>query len=82
MQQWQNATDHEKTPGERAISGESSSQLLAFEGTMKIYTKNQMPLEHKQGSGHLGPSYVGVASIREGRGVLNPASAPELRRMI
>lgn len=82
MNQWQNATDHEKTPGERAISGESSSQLLAFEGTMKIYTKNQMPLEHKQGSGHLGPSYVGVASIREGRGVLNPASAPELRRMI
>jgi len=25
-----------------------------------------------KGSGHLGHSYVGVASVREGRGVLNP----------
>lgn len=82
MDQWQNASDELKTPGERAITGESCSQLLAFEGTMKVYSGGHMLEQHKQGSGHLGPSYPGVASIREGRGVLNPAAAPTLGRLI
>ena len=82
MNQWQNTSDEMKTPGERAIAGESCSQLLAFEGTMKVYSAGQMVEQHKMGSGHLGPSYVGVASIREGRGVLNPAAPPSLGRLI
>lgn len=82
MNEWTNTGDELKTPGERAISGESSSQLLAFEGTMKTYSGSHALENHQMGSGHLGPSYVGVASIREGRGVLNPAAAPSLGRLI
>ena len=74
----QNTSDEMKTPGERAIGGESCSQLLAFEGTMKVYNEGQMLEQHKMGSWHLRPSYVGVASIREGRGVLNPAALGRL----
>ena len=62
MGEWTNTGDELKTPGERSISGESSSQLLAFEGTMKTYSANHALENHQMGSGHLGPSYVGVAS--------------------
>ena len=68
--------------GEQCVNGETSSQMMAFEGTMKVYDDNGACVDAVQGSGHLGPSYVGVASIREGRGVQNPQMAPTLHRLI
>ena len=56
--------------------------MLAFQGTMKVYDQNGGLLEHTQGSGHLGPSYVGVASVREGRGLQNTGMAPAMIRQI
>ena len=72
----------DKTPGEMCIAGEASGMPMAFEGTMKIYDKSGVCKRHVQGSGHLGPSYVGVASIREGRGVTYPSAAPTLHHLI
>lgn len=72
----------DKTPGEMCIAGEASGMPMAFEGTMKIYDGAGACKKHVQGSGHLGPSYVGVASIREGRGVTYPAAAPTLHHLI
>lgn len=82
LQYWTTADLQNKPAGECAIGNESSTNSAAFEGTMKVYDANGSLIESTQGSGHLGPSYVGVASIREGRGVLNPAAAPMLGRMI
>jgi hypothetical protein len=68
--------------GEQCVNNETMSQLMAFEGTMKVYDQSGVCVDHIQGSGHLGPSYVGVASVREGRGVQNPSGAPSLHRLI
>lgn len=68
--------------GDQCVNNETSSQMMAFEGTMKVYDENGACVESVQGSGHLGPSYVGVASVREGRGVQNPQQAPTLHRLI
>ena len=72
----------EETPGEMCIAGKASGMPMAFEGSMKIYDDKGVCKQHVQGSGHLGPSYVGVASIREGRGVTYPAAAPTLHHLI
>ena len=37
--------------------------------------------EETQGSGHLGPNFVGVASVREGRGML-PRGMPSLQHLV
>ena len=79
---WTTADISNKPAGECCIGNESAAQCTAFEGTMKVYSKNGALLDSIQGSGHLGPSYVGVASIREGRGILNPAAPPQLGRLI
>ena len=49
-----------------ASSNESEILQLSFHGQMNII--DGITREDIMGSGHLGPSYVGVASIREGRG--------------
>ena len=72
----------DKTPGEMCIAGEASGMPMAFEGTMKIYNEKGVCKQHVQGSGHLGPSYVGVASVREGRGILNTHMQPQMIRQI
>lgn len=60
------------TPGSQAIADETSLNQFSFSGQMcVINSKGQR--EEYQGSGHLGPSYVGVASVREGRGLLQTA---------
>ena len=47
-----------------------------------LQMNNGSCIEDIKGSGHLGHSYVGIASVREGRGVLNGAGAPMMGRMI
>ena len=50
---------------------------------MNVYNKTSGALKSQtQGSGHLGPSYVGVASIREGRGIQNAHTLPQMVRQI
>jgi len=49
---------------------------------MRVVGPNGQTLEEIKGSGHLGHSYVGVASVREGRGVLNPAAQHAMMRLV
>jgi hypothetical protein len=51
-----------------AVENEVSSDALAFQGTMKIIDANGCTVEEIQGSGHHGNDYIGVASIRSGKG--------------
>jgi hypothetical protein len=43
---------------------------LAFQGSMRVCTSQGSTIHETHGSGHLGPSYVGVASIRDGKGLV------------
>jgi hypothetical protein len=82
MQHWVTIDQCNRPAGDCCIGNETSTSIYAFEGTMGTYDKEGHLLHKIQGSGHLGPSYVGVASVREGRGVMNPAAMPTLGRMI
>ena len=79
---WSTLSHTSKSAGEHAITNESEQRLMAFEGTMLEYGSNGQLWKHTHGSGHLGPSYVGVASIREGRGISMPAATPTLHRLV
>ena len=54
---------------------ETSCNSLAFQGTMKIhYHKEKHAVSHGSsmvsGNGHHGIDYVGVASVRAGKGIM------------
>lgn len=82
MHQWSSLDATSRPAGDACVANEASTHMLAFQGTMKVYDQNGGLLEHTQGSGHLGPSYVGVASVREGRGLQNTGMAPTMIRQI
>jgi hypothetical protein len=51
------------------VEGETFCEALAFQGTMKVINSvTRSEIEHIQGSGHHRPDWVGVASIRAGKG--------------
>ena len=77
LMQWQRLGVHHwikpqaraTTPGDCCISGDAAQICMAFHGTMKPYKDNKPSSQAAHhGSGHLGYSYAGVASVREGRG--------------
>ena len=82
MPMWASLDQSTRPAGDCCIANESTTQMLAFQGTMKIYDKAGGLVEHIQGSGHLGPSYVGAASVREGRGIQSALGAPQMIRQI
>ena len=82
MHQWASLDSSSRPAGDCCIANESTSNMLAFQGTMKVFDTSGGLVEHIQGSGHLGPSYVGVASIREGRGIQNTHAQPQMIRQI
>lgn len=82
MEHWTTVDQNNKPAGDCCISNESSSSMLAFQGTMRIYDNNGNMIENIQGSGHLGPSFVGVASVREGRGLMPAAGQPTLHHLV
>jgi hypothetical protein len=55
-------------PGILAYANETDPYVFSFHGHMAAILDGQR--EETQGSGHLGPNFVGVASVREGRGML------------
>jgi hypothetical protein len=63
-----------------AVSDETAVNLFSFSGQMCVISKNGNCEDH-QGSGHLGPSFVGVASVREGRGLLQLSHQTVLGKM-
>jgi hypothetical protein len=72
-----------KTAGHASHEGDTHVQSLAFSGTMVVkYTNTGTTIKMQHGTGHLGDSYDGIASIRAGNGSMAAASRPELRRLI
>ena len=66
-------------PGVLTSSHETDPCIFSFHGHMAAILDGQR--EETQGSGHLGPNFVGVASVREGRGML-PRGMPTLAHLV
>jgi len=73
-----------KTAGAAVVADETSpAGCLAFQGSMRVRSgPNNMLVEETMGSGHLGPSYVGCASVREGKGIQVNTHQPALSRLV
>jgi hypothetical protein len=66
-------------PGPLAFANEADPYIFSFHGHMATIVDGSR--EETQGSGHLGPNFVGVASVREGRGML-PRGMPMLTHAV
>jgi hypothetical protein len=70
-----------KDAGSNAHESVTEATSVAFQGTIKIDRMGNGNWEHIRGAGHLGDSYVGCASVREGKG-FRQDGAPSSIRMI
>lgn len=70
-----------KTAGQASAESETQTDSLAFQGSMRIKQKGRL-IQEIQGSGHHGPDYVGVASVRAGKGIKYNGQAPTLSHMV
>jgi len=71
-----------KNAGLAAVENEVSSDALAFQGTMRVVSaETGGVIQEVLGSGHHGPDFIGVASLRAGKGYrLN--SQPTQHRLV
>ena len=81
MTQWSNAEQSNRPAGESCVLNESTSTPMAFQGSMRVMQGANL-IDDIKGSGHLGHSFVGIASVREGRGVHNPAMQHSTMRLV
>ena len=71
-----------KSAGHSAAEGDSASSCLSYSGTMQLRRKNDnCAFSQSSGTGHLGDSYVGCASIRAGHGSI-VSGAPSSYRIM
>lgn len=64
-----------------AVDEATHATAMAFQGQMRIYDASGNQIADIQGAGHLGPSYPGVASVREGKG-MRPGGNPTFSRLV
>ena len=76
MHEW---TNTHQAAGHLAYQNETDPYMFSFHGHMATLLDGQR--EETQGSGHLGPNFVGVASVREGRGMM-PRGMPTLAHLV
>ena len=70
-----------KSAGQSSYEAETPCDSLAFQGSMRV-KKDGVVVHDIQGSGHHGPDYIGVASVRAGKGQKVANQAPTLHRLI
>lgn len=70
-----------KNAGESTREAETTNDSLAFQGTMRIKERGCVKTEIL-GSGHHGPDFTGVASIRAGKGYKMITQQPMLGRLV
>jgi hypothetical protein len=68
-----------QSAGHLAYQNETDPYMYSFQGHMATILDGHR--EEIQGSGHLGPNFVGVASVREGRGMM-PRGMPTLAHLV
>jgi len=70
-----------KPAGSAAHDSLTCATSVAFQGTIKIDRTGNGVYEHIRGAGHLGDSYVGCASVREGKGYRQDGPPSNMRLM-
>ena len=70
-----------KTAGQSSSESETHTDSLAFQGSMRIKHNGRIE-QDIQGSGHHGTDYVGVASVRAGKGLRFSGQPTTLAHMI
>jgi hypothetical protein len=80
VEEWNHIPAMSGTAGSLSSSDETSVNIFSFSGQMAVVDQKGNR-EETQGSGHLGPSFVGVASVREGRGCLQTTRQAVMRNM-
>jgi hypothetical protein len=70
-----------KTAGQSSADAETGTDCLAFQGSMRIKEGGVM-IQEILGSGHHGPDYVGIASVRAGKGQKVAGQAPAPYRLV
>lgn len=70
-----------KSAGQSSADAETGVDCLAFQGTMRVKEAGRQ-IQEILGSGHHGPDYVGVASVRAGKGQKVAGQAPMPYRLI
>ena len=71
-----------KSAGQSSADSETHTDSLAFQGSMRVKEAGRGAVEEIQGSGHHGPDYTGVASVRAGKGQKVAVQAPIPHRLI
>lgn len=72
-----------KPPGNASIDMETYQNALAFQGTYRVKSiPTGAVLMETLGSGHHGPDYVGVATLRAGKGIKADSRAPQSMRIV
>jgi len=69
-----------KPAGASTVENETFCDSLAFQGTMNVLEDGKM-VDQILGSGHHGPDYIGVSSIRSGKGY-KIGGQPNLNRLV
>ena len=83
LRDWNPMQMRGKLPGEQSVAGETGQQCMAFQGTLQQKTANGNVVTVHTGSGHLGSSFPGVASIREGRGqIFNKPTQAQMMHLV
>ena len=77
--EWKSTSAMAGNAGQLACADETSMQIFSFHGHMSV--SDGARHETVQGTGHLGHSYVGVASVREGRGLLQTARQAVMQKL-
>jgi hypothetical protein len=70
-----------KTAGQSSADSETATDCLAFQGSMRV-KENGAIVQEIHGSGHHGPDYVGIASVRAGKGQKVAGQAPAPYRLV
>lgn len=70
-----------KSAGQCSSEAETQVDSLAFQGSMRIKQGGRV-LQEIQGSGHHGVDYVGIASVRAGKGIKYTGQAPTFSHMV
>ena len=71
-----------KSAGVGSMDQETPTDSMAFQGTFRIKDKSGTRTQEILGSGHHGPDYVGVSSVRAGKGQKTMSAAPTVHRLI
>ena len=70
-----------KNAGQASAENESSTDALAFQGSMRVLNNSGNVIQEIHGSGHHGPDFVGVASLRAGKGY-KVSTQPTMQRLV